>query len=506
MKRQRAFTHRSRNGCRTCRSRHIKCDEAPDACHNCTSTGRKCEGYDQHRLPVRKTSAPRALINLAISLPRMNTDERRCFRFFEHNTIPMLVGYAESEVWQRLVLQMSQREPAICHAVVALSAIHEDYERRGMAMKPDYRHHRFALEQYNRAMSMLRKRIQSNDPQVREIALMCCVVFVVLELLEGKYQNAFAHLQQGLSILDSQSGHTSATECALAKAFLHLNVQQSHFGGPDVRVTLHPPKGRVAEATYESVKIRSLPEAKERIRVLMNNIFHFQSCCNLFFRGDLESDILSLSARQCKLQCQLSDYRADLEEFIWSHNTRHAWTLREVRSVDVIRVHLATLASLLGGSLDTTEMSYDRFLPEFKRINEFSEQIISSFKTEYEEISRLPSMVMDTGILPSLFWSCVKCRDSQTRRHSARLLQVWPHREGIYDSRLILMICQGLIAIETEGRDEETGIIPQSARVQTQTVEVAKDQSHMVIRYTLVSGSETWGENERERVVPFGGN
>ncbi|CEL11887.1 hypothetical protein ASPCAL14982 [Aspergillus calidoustus] len=30
---------------------HIKCDEAPESCRNCTSTGRSCE-YDLQRLPA----------------------------------------------------------------------------------------------------------------------------------------------------------------------------------------------------------------------------------------------------------------------------------------------------------------------------------------------------------------------------------------------------------------------------------------------------------------------
>ncbi|RAK97059.1 Zn(II)2Cys6 transcription factor [Aspergillus ibericus CBS 121593] len=485
------------------RFRHVKCDETPGACRNCTSTGRKCEGYDQYRLPMRWSSTPRTSRNLAISLPGMTSDERRCFRFFGHHTVSMMVGYAESEVWQQLVLQMSQSEPAICHAVVALSAIHQEYEGKGMTVKPDHRAHRFALEQYGRAMSRLCSRIQSNDPQVREITLMCCIIFVVLELLEGEYKNAFAHLRQGLGILDAHSGHTSATERSLAQAFLHLNVLRSHYGHSDVSITIHPPQGSVAEVVYERVKIRSLSEAKERMLVLMNNIFHFQSRCYVLFRGDLATDIFSLSAQQGRLQCQLDDYRADLEAFVSIHSTRHAWTLREIRSVDLIQLHLETLVSLLGGSLDTTEMGFDRYLPEFKRMNEFCERIISSFRREYKETSRLPSMIMDMGFLPALFWSCVKCRDPETRRHAEQLLQVWPHREGIYDSHLVSLICEAIIAIESEGQDE-AGFIPQSARVQTQIVEFAEDRSHIVMKYTL-AGSGAWGTDERERVIPFEG-
>ncbi|OJZ88177.1 hypothetical protein ASPFODRAFT_59007 [Aspergillus luchuensis CBS 106.47] len=485
-------------------SRHIKCDETPNACRNCTSTGRKCDGYTQYRLPSRKVTLPvsKPSKSLILGLPGLDSDERRCLQFFEHNTIPMLVGYADSEVWQRLVLQMCHREPAVCHAVVALSAFHEDYERsiKTLKSKPDHRHHHFALEQYNRSMAMLRRRIQSNDPQVRGITLMCCITFIILELLEGDYTNAFAHLQQGLNILKTQSAnHALTTERILAKAFLQLNTPRAYWNGPDVVVTGHPPKGSVSEVAYEITPIYSIAEAKERLRVLMNNIFHLQSLCNLFFRGEQDPALnsLTLSAKQTTLHHDLTDFTLDLKSFISSHKSNNtAWTLRETRSVDVILTHVATLTSMLGCSLDTTELGYDNFLPEFKRINHLCERIIATFVTEYGSYENLPTMVTDIGVLPSLFWCCVRCRDAETRERALHLLKVWPHREGFYDSYLIVNICRGLIDIEDEGRDAE-GFIPRESRVHTHTIEVAEDRRSMVIRYVLAGG----GGEEQERVV-----
>ncbi|GAA89485.1 hypothetical protein AKAW_07599 [Aspergillus luchuensis IFO 4308] len=472
------------------RSRHIKCDETPNACRNCTSTGRKCDGYTQYRLPSRKVTLPvsKPSKSLILCLPGLDSDERRCLQFFEHNTIPMLVG-----------------EPAVCHAVVALSAFHEDYERsiKTLKSKPDHRHHHFALEQYNRSMAMLRRRIQSNDPQVRGITLMCCITFIILELLEGDYTNAFAHLQQGLNILKTQSAnHTLTTERILAKAFLQLNTPRAYWNGPDVVVTGHPPKGSVSEVAYEITPIYSIAEAKERLRVLMNNIFHLQSLCNLFFRGEQDPALnsLTLSAKQTTLHHDLTDFTLDLKSFISSHKSNNtAWTLRETRSVDVILTHVATLTSMLGCSLDTTELGYDNFLPEFKRINHLCERIIATFVTEYGSYENLPTMVTDIGVLPSLFWCCVRCRDAETRERALQLLKVWPHREGFYDSYLIVNICRGLIDIEDEGRDAG-GFIPRESRVHTHTIEVAEDRRSMVIRYVLAGG----GGEGQERVVVLG--
>ena len=45
--RGRKFHHKSRDGCETCRKRHVKCDEAKPACHACTSRGMMCGGYNR---------------------------------------------------------------------------------------------------------------------------------------------------------------------------------------------------------------------------------------------------------------------------------------------------------------------------------------------------------------------------------------------------------------------------------------------------------------------------
>lgn len=45
--RERRFHHKTRDGCSTCRARHIKCDEGKPACQKCLSRGFECGGYDR---------------------------------------------------------------------------------------------------------------------------------------------------------------------------------------------------------------------------------------------------------------------------------------------------------------------------------------------------------------------------------------------------------------------------------------------------------------------------
>ncbi|KAF5864818.1 hypothetical protein ETB97_006356 [Aspergillus alliaceus] len=71
-------------------TRYIKCDEHPDLCKNCSTTGRTCDGYDLHRVHV--------------------------------NIISRLTDLGTRPNWVMTV----EEQRAVYHAVIALSAIQQD--------------------------------------------------------------------------------------------------------------------------------------------------------------------------------------------------------------------------------------------------------------------------------------------------------------------------------------------------------------------------------------------
>jgi hypothetical protein len=82
------------------RIRRIKCDEQKPHCFKCTSTGRKCDGYQFKSLPGQPG---RLVHNISLILPG-TPKERRAFEFFRTCTAPELCGYFPEEFWQRNIL------------------------------------------------------------------------------------------------------------------------------------------------------------------------------------------------------------------------------------------------------------------------------------------------------------------------------------------------------------------------------------------------------------------
>lgn len=54
-KRTRAKAPRVRTGCKTCKIRHLKCDEGKPHCHRCEKDSRVCDGYEV--IQARKSKA-----------------------------------------------------------------------------------------------------------------------------------------------------------------------------------------------------------------------------------------------------------------------------------------------------------------------------------------------------------------------------------------------------------------------------------------------------------------
>ncbi|KAB8074933.1 hypothetical protein BDV29DRAFT_190621 [Aspergillus leporis] len=190
--RRRAGGKRSRSGCSTCRARHKKCDETPG-----------------HDTAIHVQAAIRSGFSW-----NMTSDERRCLSYFQYHTAPNLLDS----------LQIGQSEPAVYHAVVAFSALHEDYEAKGMPLPINLPHNgrqRFALDQLGRAFAMLTKRRLSQDPRFYNVTLLSCLVFILSDLLLGQYDNASTH---------HAGGPGGVVEQSLVPAVAHLDIMSAHFG------------------------------------------------------------------------------------------------------------------------------------------------------------------------------------------------------------------------------------------------------------------------------------
>ncbi|TVY13592.1 Transcriptional regulatory protein moc3 [Lachnellula arida] len=141
---------KSRAGCITCKIRRVKCDETKPCCDKCVSTGRTCDGYKPPKeLKVKKSKRSKNNPAAENMLPRdveatsvttyvpsldlqASWPERRSFHYFRSRNLSSMPGNFEPYLWDNLVLQFCHVYPAVQQSLIALGAIYEEHERRGM--------------------------------------------------------------------------------------------------------------------------------------------------------------------------------------------------------------------------------------------------------------------------------------------------------------------------------------------------------------------------------------
>ncbi|RAH51196.1 Zn(II)2Cys6 transcription factor [Aspergillus brunneoviolaceus CBS 621.78] len=472
---KRTFSKRSRTGCRTCRARRVKCDESPGACSNCTSTGRTC-AYDMQRLPPgggrkRNTtkivilSAPNsasATIRAAIAAKfqwTVTSDESRCLSFFQHRSVPQLVGYFDSPLWRELILRLSCTEPAVYHAVVALGAVNQANEMAGRTPRPGQQQHLlrnawygFALEQSSRSFALIHKRRTSHDPQLQEVILVCCLLFIICELLRGNVTEATCHLQGGLRILHSMNIERGSSglelscggvdECVV-ESFMNFQEGSIYHG---LKEPLRFDSEFVYDRPYEAYlqPFQSLSYARRAFRPLQHTGFELIATCMSASEADIASNYATIHLQQHRLIALLTRYLQALDDFcLRTFGTtsftcpvmaasRDAARRKDFREVELTR--LTCLALLLGLKTATYSKQQppmpDRHLCERRSLLAAAQTVMRKF----DGPDRRPAFAPSSTVVAAVYIAAHVCPDHAFYCLASDLLHSWSAEEGFMSS------------------------------------------------------------------------
>ncbi|KAH8204657.1 hypothetical protein TruAng_001132 [Truncatella angustata] len=121
------------------------------------------------------------------------------------------------------------------YALVALAAAHIDF----LTQRTDNynaaaaaKHERFVVLHYNLAIRHLQPLLSKATPEDAEAALACCILFICLENVRGRYAESLKHLQSGVNLLvsllvpDSQR-HSLTTRKGRLPVALHQAISST---------------------------------------------------------------------------------------------------------------------------------------------------------------------------------------------------------------------------------------------------------------------------------------
>ncbi|TVY23371.1 Transcriptional regulatory protein [Lachnellula hyalina] len=501
VKSRRASRPKVKTGCNNCKIRRVKCDETRPQCNKCVRAARHCDGYPAYRrtteaaIPIaprpggnnassypaiassstsssssalppasrsiivrkppprpaqkpRPTPPPTPVMDLKPTLYSpggfaFDVQEGQYFQVFRTHTASELSGFFDSEFWTRSVLQESNSEASIRHAVVALGALYKTLEKASESppTSPDNNsydtapnHYNFALQQYGKSITRLREALQYNETRSQRTILISIVLFTCFQSFTGDHRAAISQIQHGLGLLEERRQDAKQplirrqgeeVEDELIQMFTRLAIQAKsydmafHFPHPYVirlSPSNHPTSPQSAPSPSDSSSTSSLEsqipdifktsqEARSSLDALCERIMRFTEALSFYYQGP--NNILPASIKSSGLgfRTQLAQWAAAFEPLLNSRG-RPGITNTERAGINVLKMLQIMTSILFLMGFSTSEMDFDNFYPQFKEIIDLAQEVVL-----HEELSLAQAKCGDTP----------RCR----HRHRQRATEEW---------------------------------------------------------------------------------
>lgn len=429
----------SRNGCITCKIRHIKCDEERPACLKCTKTGRKCDGYSE--LPPRRARKdPRDLHVFRRVTPGSNPiilpgtrQERDFLHMFATETCHSLTGYFHSDIWIYYIPQLCHTQPVIRHAVAAVSATHKLFLSD---QTYNVENERFALEQYNRAIRGLLESQKSHSSNL-DLTLITCSLFISLETMRNNRLQAMSHAESGLRLLARRQLLPTAPKSSslrlsetinqeLSDLFSLFNIDRAVWGQATV------PYESAQEQSTKTGKITftTLASAKRALIRHIYNFFKFIERVTPFPHDVPKSELQSQIDQQKRLKKEHRDWLQAFRKLQKRLSSSRNQNIIDHRAPLVLIIQYHTIAIWNETILRENEMVYDDHVSQFEEIVEAAEE----FKDLCAKTNERTLFTLEPHISISLCWVSRKCRHPLIRRRAAEVIKSLPRQGGTHNS------------------------------------------------------------------------
>ncbi|KAK4560437.1 hypothetical protein LTR86_005633 [Recurvomyces mirabilis] len=435
----RRYAPKTRTGCVTCKIRRVKCDENKPSCDRCTSTGRKCDGYAHFEVAAATDSTQLVLGTPQYALTVDNSSdslERKSFHFFRTWTVPCVSGYFQDPLWDRLLLQLSQSDGAIKHAVMALGALHEQRHTRlanddGLALSVVPLGTDFAMTQYAKALHGLQSLLQSEKMPL-DVVIACCLVLTHFEAMRESFVPAIVHLENAISILQSKTTFDARNiDPSLVRALMCMDIQGATYLNSRI------PGLSMYTAANDSVlptTLHDVQQARDLVNAWTSRMYHFIriDADNQKFGERLGDVPLEVFARSQ----QLTQIFASLDQLLtdYMHKPTLRLSTKEQHGLGVLRVRVKFNKILSACSVYAECTMYDAYQDDFDDMLSICTYIMSSDEAE----KRLISVSLDEGLVHPLFFVATHCRDHHIRHRALTALRrltrprtIW-HAEAMY--------------------------------------------------------------------------
>ncbi|EPE29942.1 Zn2/Cys6 DNA-binding protein [Glarea lozoyensis ATCC 20868] len=469
-----------KTGCRTCKIRRVKCDEGRPSCNRCFSTGRTCDGYGIFGGGGKPTSGDfmmskkRSAVGVGYSpknTPEFwsvssTTEEKSYFEWFRLQTSKKVPGIFASSFWDQLILQATANDPAVLHAVLALSSI----QKREVFFGKDSRdvqvnlldsQESFMLRQYTKAIAKLQPHFSTKDRSSIRIALVTCVVFICLEYLQGHYRTAQTHFKNGLKLLNEIKVTDLIDQCILEE-FTKLNVQVEllRLGYRHSCSVVQSTGTQLSQGTFHSTR-----EARQNMDQILDQIFRLTEEVRKQGLENSPTPSTDQVDRQTLILTRLSGWlhtfhasKTKLQTPTLAHDKlmQAQVTMRDNFAYRVLRIWYVFATVMTSVAIwPGCEVKFDDHTSDFVSIIaqmiDLRAIVPATQKALYDTGNETTHSIFHIGLMPALYYTAIKCRVHRIRLQAVRLLEATSHREGLWDAKVFACAARKVMEVEERG-------------------------------------------------------
>ena len=435
--------------------------------------------------------------------PRFETDdESRYFRIYCEETAVRITGPFTSSLWARLIPQASELEPFVRNAVVAVGALAKlSKDRKKSALKsfpthPSGSDSTYALKKYDESLRGMREAIKNGEQDFRKALIACLLVFC-FESLQGNLGSAVANAASGLMLFYQFVSKYKPTLIPYAppkeleKNILDGDLKHA-YAGLDLHVLYYkdtrPLSIHRTFITHLNMHIHSMPttipdsgEARDYWLTITRRNYHFLKITLADARdGCTESEDEQWEGSHQGIECMMSS-PGELPEYLRKEYSEYADDMRRWESAcsamfqdfhengtrsqkllaDILNLHAKTSNIIFKGLFFSSELDYDTFLPDFRKILSLARDIQPQLLAAAEGSAEFH---YGYGVNYPLFLIGMRCRSSSVRNEAIRLLGSTEHREGVWDAKSLASIAGWVRDVEVAGVNPNE-LVPECQRM-----------------------------------------
>jgi hypothetical protein len=393
----------------------------------------------------------------------VTTEENSYFEWFRLQTSKKVPGIFYSGFWNQLIFQVISDEPAVLHAVLALSSIQkrEVYfgkDSRGRGTGPLDPQQTFMLHQYTKAIGHLQPHFSTKSRSSIRVALVACLIFICLENLRGHYRSAQTHLKNGLKLLEEMQIVASTDHCIVEEfSKLRIQVELLRLSYQHPCSVLQPP-----EVGFSSTVFLSTCDARQKMDHILDQIFNLTEDARSQILPQFGTFSADLRERQAVIISQLAAW---LETYNASKSNLQAHAIAQDKSLQaqlILRDKFAygllriwhTFASISAAAAlwPGCEWKFNSRTSDFISIVVQTialRRIVSETqKGLFGTGNDSTHSIFHIGVMPALYYTAIKCRVHRIRLQAVRLLEATSHREGLWDAKTFACIARKVMEIE----------------------------------------------------------